>query len=125
MRILVAGDAGFIGSHIIDKLIELKHHVCIVANLLNNEVINISSNKAATVNEVFVVMRDIAGRDVEAIYNDVRKGDIEHSYLDNSTAVKKLGWKVRFKLEDGARETVQYYKRVYGVEKEVATQVET
>ena len=78
----------------------------------DNEIMNISSNKATTVNELFMLMRDIAGSNVEAIYKDVRKGDIEHSYLDNEKARKKLGWKGRFKLEDGLRETVQYYKKV-------------
>ena len=71
---------------------------------------NISSNKATTVNELFMLMRNIAGSNVEAIYKEARKGDIEHSYLENKTARMKLGWKVSFKLEDGVRETVQYYK---------------
>ncbi|MBU3110758.1 NAD-dependent epimerase/dehydratase family protein [Clostridium lacusfryxellense] len=78
----------------------------------DNEIMNISSNKATTVNELFMVMRDIAGSNVEAIYKDERKGDIEHSYLNNRIARITLGWKVRFKLEDGVRETVQYYKKV-------------
>ena len=76
----------------------------------DNEIINISSNKATTVNELFTLMRDVAGSDVEAVYKDVRKGDIDNSYLDNGEAKEKLGWKVTFKLEDGIRETIQYYK---------------
>jgi UDP-glucose 4-epimerase len=79
----------------------------------DNEIINISSNSATTVNELFMIMKDIAGSDVKAIYKDARKGDIEHSYLDNGKAAKKLGWKVRFRLEDGVQETIQYYKALY------------
>lgn len=78
----------------------------------DNEIMNISSNKATTVNEVFMLISNITGGNVEAIYKDIRKGDIEHSYLNNDKARKKLGWKVRFKLEDGLREMVQYYKKV-------------
>jgi UDP-glucose 4-epimerase len=33
MNILVTGGAGFIGSHVVDVLIEAGHHVCIVDNL--------------------------------------------------------------------------------------------
>ncbi|MGK0466724.1 MAG: UDP-glucose 4-epimerase [Clostridium sp.] len=42
MRVLVTGGAGFIASHIVDELIKLKHHVCIVDNLSagNEENIN-------------------------------------------------------------------------------------
>ena len=84
----------------------------------DNEIMNISSNKATTVKELFRVMRDIAGKNVEVIYKEARKGDIAHSYLDNGKAEKKLGWKPRFKLEDGIRETVQYYKERNGAKRE-------
>ena len=73
----------------------------------DNELMNISGNKAITVNELFMVMRDIVGSHLETIYKDARKGDIAHSYLDNSLALKKLGWKIRFKLEDGVTEMLQ------------------
>ena len=43
MRILVSGGAGFIGSHIVDRLIELKHHVCIVDNLFTGKEDNINN----------------------------------------------------------------------------------
>ena len=33
MRVLVTGGAGFIGSHIVDALIEEGHHVCVIDNL--------------------------------------------------------------------------------------------
>ncbi|WP_199900136.1 NAD-dependent epimerase/dehydratase family protein [Caldalkalibacillus mannanilyticus] len=33
MRVLVTGGAGFIGSHIVDRLVELKHEVAVVDNL--------------------------------------------------------------------------------------------
>ena len=90
----------------------------------DNEIMNISSNKATSVNELFRVMKNIAGSNLKAIHKDVREGDIEHSYLENGMAKEKLGWKVGFELEDGARETVEYYKEVYGAEREVAVGVE-
>lgn len=33
MRVLVTGGAGFIGSHVVDKLIEADHSVSVVDNL--------------------------------------------------------------------------------------------
>lgn len=84
----------------------------------DNEIMNISSNKTTTVNMLFKMMRDIAGSDVKAIYKEARKGDIEHSYLDNSKAERKLDWRTRFTLEDGVRETIEYYKDLQGEKKE-------
>ncbi|WAM35266.1 NAD-dependent epimerase/dehydratase family protein [Caldicellulosiruptor acetigenus] len=42
MAVLVTGGAGFIGSHIVDKLIERGYDVCIVDNLLSGNVCNIN-----------------------------------------------------------------------------------
>lgn len=42
MAILVTGGAGFIGSHIVDKLIERGYDVCVVDNLLSGNVCNIN-----------------------------------------------------------------------------------
>jgi UDP-glucose 4-epimerase len=49
MKVLVTGGAGFIASHIVDRLIELNHEVCVVDNLSTGkrEYVN---NKATTVN---------------------------------------------------------------------------
>jgi UDP-glucose 4-epimerase len=75
----------------------------------DNELLNISTNKAVTVNELFKVMKNISGSKVDVIHKEERKGDILHSYLDNKKAQEKLGFKVEVNIEDGIRETVQYY----------------
>ena len=43
MKILVTGGAGFIGSHLVDKLIELGHSVLVLDNLSNGKKENINS----------------------------------------------------------------------------------
>jgi UDP-glucose 4-epimerase len=75
----------------------------------DNELLNISTNKAVTVNELFKVIKNISGSEVDVIYKEERKGDIVHSYLDNKRAEEKLGWEIEFNMEDGIRETVKYY----------------
>lgn len=42
MAVLVTGGAGFIGSHIVDKLIEKGYDVCIVDNLLSGNIENVN-----------------------------------------------------------------------------------
>lgn len=41
-KILVTGGAGFIGSHLVDKLIELKHHVLVLDNLYSGQEKNVN-----------------------------------------------------------------------------------
>jgi len=94
------------------------------ANLLalkrgDNEVVNISTNKPTSINELVEIMNKIMNTSLKPIYTEPRKGDIMHSYLDNKKALDVLGWKPEYSLEDGLRETIEYY-RVRYVEDEVA-----
>jgi UDP-glucose 4-epimerase len=90
----------------------------------DNELMNISTNKAITVNELFKMMKSISGSKSDVIHKEERKGDILHSYLDNRRAEEKLGWKVQFNLANGIRETVKYYRELTKAGTEVAALVE-
>ena len=45
MKSLVTGGAGFIGSHLVEKLIEKKHKVIVLDNLISGNLINLKSVK--------------------------------------------------------------------------------
>jgi UDP-glucose 4-epimerase len=88
------------------------------ANLLalekgDSEVVNISTNKATSINKLVELMNEIMNTSLEPIYAEPRKGDIVHSYLDNKKALEVLGWKPEYSLEDGLRETIEYYRVKY------------
>ncbi|WP_019907474.1 SDR family oxidoreductase [Thermoanaerobacter indiensis] len=85
------------------------------ANLLalekgDNEVVNISTNKPTSINELVDLMNKIMNTSLMPIYAEPRKGDIMHSYLDNKKALDVLGWRPEYSLEDGLRETIEYYR---------------
>jgi len=87
------------------------------ANLLalkrgDNEVVNISTNKPTSINELVEIMNKIMNTSLKPIYTEPRKGDIIHSYLDNKKALEVLGWTPEYSLEEGLKETIEYYKRV-------------
>ncbi|MGJ7045774.1 SDR family oxidoreductase [Thermoanaerobacterium thermosulfurigenes] len=89
-----------------------------MANLLalekgDNEIMNISTNKATTINELVDVMSKIIGTHLKPIYASQRKGDILHSYLDNQKAKELLEWIPDYTLEDGLIETIEYYRLKY------------
>ena len=84
------------------------------ANLLaleqgDNQILNISTGEATTVNELYGLLRQTIKSTLEPVYGPPRVGDIVHSYLDNQKVMQYLNWQPMFSLAQGLQETVQYY----------------
>lgn len=77
----------------------------------DNEIVNISTGKPTSINALVEMMNKIMNTSLEPIYTEPRKGDIMHSYLDNKKALEILRWEPKYSLEEGLRETIEYYKR--------------
>lgn len=52
MRVLVSGGAGFIGSNLVDKLINLGHNVCIIDNLSTGNINNVNKKAQLYINDI-------------------------------------------------------------------------
>ncbi|ULL19023.1 NAD-dependent epimerase/dehydratase family protein [Paenibacillus sp. H1-7] len=74
---------------------------------------NISCNEQTTVNQLLKVMSEICNMPFEPQYLPPRSGDIIHSCLDNSAAKEELGWKPKYTLAEGLKETCDYYAKIY------------
>lgn len=72
MKILVTGGAGFIGSHIVDMLVQRKDEVVIVDNLSTGNIKNI--NKKAK-----FYKNDIQNRDILQIFNEFQPQVVIHT----------------------------------------------
>jgi len=71
MKILVTGGAGFIGSHLVDALIQRGHRVIVVDNLSTGRLENV--NPAATFYQV-----DIGSPELEGIFEKERPEIVDH-----------------------------------------------
>ena len=76
----------------------------------SNEIFNISTGVATTDLEVFKLVRDLLGKQVEPEYIAKRPGEIDSICLDISKAKSLLEWEPRIKLSEGARLTVAYFQ---------------
>lgn len=90
----------------------------------DNIICNISTQTQISVNHLVDVMKDIIGSDLEAIYKEKRCGDIKDSSLKNKKACALLGWSPEYSLEEGLRDTCEYYSELYSVAEEVAVGIE-
>ena len=73
-------------------------------------VFNCSTQLPTTTNRLFELLRDGFGADVEPVDGGWRPGDVAHSLLDNSKLRGTVDWQPSVALEDGIRQTVQFFR---------------
>ncbi len=71
MKILVTGGAGFIGSHVVDQLVEAGHEVVVVDNLSTGRITNL--NPKAKLYQV-----DIRSQELEKVFEAERPEVVDH-----------------------------------------------
>ena len=91
----------------------------VTANLLamerdGNGVYNISTGVETSDQEMFNLLAELTGYQSNPHYAPVRKGEIYKICLDWSKAQKELSWQPQFLLREGLRETVNYYRNIFG-----------
>lgn len=79
----------------------------------SGEILNVSCAYQTTVNELYKMIKSRMNTDLEPIYQDARKGDILHSYLENKRTKEVLGWEPVHSLEQGLGITIEYYRGEY------------
>lgn len=72
----------------------------------NNKIMNISANKATTINELFNKLKEILNYTKDPVYLPEREGDIKASILDNSLAVETFGFNPQTDIETGLKSTL-------------------
>ncbi len=72
--------------------------------------LNIGTGRETSVLELFALLRDIVGRDVEPKHAAAKDGDLDRSVLDTSAAKAHLGWEAWTSLEVGLAETVSWFR---------------
>lgn len=76
------------------------------------EIFNIGTGEPTSDYEVFRQVRDHLGKaGVEPRYTSKRPGEIDNIVLDISKAKRLLGWDPKTSLTEGARRTVEYFRR--------------
>lgn len=75
----------------------------------DEQLINISTNTKSSVNDLYQILNKILNTEIKPLYKEARKGDIKHSYLDNTLAKKIINWQPEYDLESGLKQTVGYY----------------
>lgn len=81
------------------------------------EVFQIAAGVETSINELATLAREIIGRDVQAIHEAERKGEIRRNYSNISKAKSLLGFQPKIKLKEGLKELWRSYST--GISKEL------
>ena len=75
-----------------------------------NEVYNVACGESTSLTQLIELIQTIADTEVEVIYGEKRKGDIEHSLADISKAKSLLDYIPKIDIEEGLKKTVEWHK---------------
>jgi UDP-glucose 4-epimerase len=70
---------------------------------------NIGLGKSTTINQLFEIIKESLGKNIEPVYREERAGEIKHSVADISK-VKSIGYSPKKDFKDELVETVSWFK---------------
>ena len=78
---------------------------------ISGEAFNMSANNKLSVLEITKLVLKMMNSDLEPeILNQV-SGEIKHQYLSSEKISNLLGWKPKYSIEEGLKETIDWYKK--------------
>ena len=79
---------------------------------LDGSAVNIANGSPVSVLQLVDKINEILGTKIKPVFLNERKGDIKHSFADNSLAKKILNYKEIIDFEEGLRRTVDFFRRI-------------
>jgi len=73
-------------------------------------VFNVGTGIETSVNKLFYMILDTMKANVKEVHCPPKEGEIIRSCLDYTRIKETLGWQPKIKLEEGIRQTVEYFK---------------
>jgi len=72
---------------------------------------NVANGERISLNELLEVIKRVTGKvSTDTIYEAERKGDVKHSQADNTRAREWFGYEKLIGLEDGIRQTIEWWR---------------
>ncbi|MDP8205149.1 MAG: NAD-dependent epimerase/dehydratase family protein [Candidatus Electryonea clarkiae] len=78
----------------------------------DNGFFNIGTSIETSVVEIFQLIRQATGSDAGELHGPEQSGEVRRSALDVALAEKELGWKPVVTLQEGIRETIEYFRQL-------------
>jgi UDP-glucose 4-epimerase len=76
----------------------------------SGETVNISTGIETTINELYLIMAEVAGVTEDAKRGPARQGDVFRNALDPSKAAEIIDWKPWTTLDEGLAKTIEWFR---------------
>lgn len=76
-----------------------------------NQVYNVAVGERTSLNQLFEMIKEVAGSDLAPKYGAERKGDVKHSLADITKARELLGYDPKTTIEEGLKKTFEWYRQ--------------
>lgn len=77
----------------------------------DGEIYNIGTGKATSVKELFNILKDISGGNIEPDYREAREGEIHEIWLNITKASKELDWEPKVPLKEGLSLAYKWFQK--------------
>lgn len=94
----------------IENVIEANLKACLAGEEAGGEAFNIAYGGREYLIDIYEVLKEALGVELDPIFGPDRKGDIKHSNADISKARKMLGYDPQYNFERGLNEAIAWYK---------------
>jgi UDP-N-acetylglucosamine/UDP-N-acetylgalactosamine 4-epimerase len=75
-----------------------------------NQVYNVAIGEQTSLNQLFEMIKEVAGSDLAPKYGEERKGDVKHSLADISKARTLLGYEPGVSIKEGLKIAFEWYR---------------
>lgn len=79
-------------------------------NNVNNKILNVGTEIETSVNDIFFGLKEIMDSNLDPVYADKRKGEIERSVLNITKLKQEFSWEPKVMLKEGLRKTVDSFR---------------
>lgn len=94
----------------VENVVEANLKACLAPDEASGEAFNIAYGGREYLIDIYRVLTDALGKDVDPVFGPERPGDIKHSNADISKARRLLGYDPEYDFARGIAETIDWYR---------------
>lgn len=94
----------------IENVIEANLKACLASHEAAGQVYNVAYGEREYLIDIYYIIVEALGKNIEPRFGPERKGDIKHSHADITKAKRLLGYEPEYNFARGIREAIEWYK---------------